>query len=82
VVILGWPSMFWLLKVMEVFMKGKDLRENWKTFRQGSTAYVVHRRGNKFGRSIEFLGYGGGGQRSFIIIPKGRDKKGWGDCWI
>jgi hypothetical protein len=37
-VVLGWPSVIWLLKV---FTKGKDLRENWRTFRQGNTAYVV-----------------------------------------
>jgi hypothetical protein len=31
VVVLGWPSVFWLLKALEVMTKGNDLREYWRT---------------------------------------------------
>jgi len=52
-VVPGWPSMFCLLKSLEVLIKGDDLRENWRTFRLGNIAYVLQRRGNKCGRFIE-----------------------------
>jgi hypothetical protein len=63
---LGWPSIVWLMKAMEGFTKGDESSENWRTFCQGSTAYVVLRRKNKHGRYIELLEYGGGGRRSFV----------------
>jgi hypothetical protein len=72
-VILGWPSLFWLMQAMEGFIKGDDSSENWRTYRQGSTMYVVQRRGNKHGRFLELLEEGGGGRQSFVVIPEGSD---------
>jgi hypothetical protein len=31
-VILGWPSLFWLMHELEVFIKGQDIRENCRTY--------------------------------------------------
>lgn len=81
-VVLGWPSVFWLLKVQEVLIKGNKLSEYWRTFRFGNTAYVLPRQGNKHGRIIELSEYGGGGRRSFVIILDSRDRRGWGDCFV
>jgi len=39
-VFLRWPSLFWLMQAMEGFIKGDDSNENWRTYRQGSTAYM------------------------------------------
>jgi hypothetical protein len=61
-VFLRWPSLFWLMQAMEGFIKGDDSNENWRTYRQGSTAYVVQRRGNEHGRFLELSEYGGGGR--------------------
>jgi hypothetical protein len=54
-VVLGWPSIVWLMKAMERFTKGDESSENWQTFRQGSIAYVVLRRKNKHGHYIELV---------------------------
>jgi len=61
-VILGWQSLFWLMQVLEGFIKGEESSKNWRTYCQGRTSYVVQRSGNKHGRFIELLKYGGGGR--------------------
>lgn len=33
VVVLGWPSVFWLMQSLEVLIKGDKLSESWRTFR-------------------------------------------------
>lgn len=38
-IILGWPSIVWLMKAMERFTKGDESSENWRTFCQGSTMW-------------------------------------------
>jgi hypothetical protein len=40
-VIPGCPSVFWLINALEVFIKGEDMKNNWRTYRQGNTSYVV-----------------------------------------
>jgi hypothetical protein len=37
-------------------------------------------RNNRFRNFLELLEYGEKGRRSFVIIPKGEDEKGWTDC--
>ncbi|KAE8037991.1 hypothetical protein FH972_010539 [Carpinus fangiana] len=53
--------------------------ENWRTFRFGCYAYIVQRRKNSYGKYLELSEYGGKGQRSYVIIPKGYEGKGWVD---
>jgi hypothetical protein len=31
---------------------------------------------------LELSEYGGGGRRSFVVIPEGSNGKGWLDCWV
>ncbi|KAE8076624.1 hypothetical protein FH972_015261 [Carpinus fangiana] len=38
------------------------------------------RRNNRLGNFLKLSKYGEKGRRSFVIIPKGEDKKGWTDC--
>jgi hypothetical protein len=64
------------MKAMERFTKGDESSENWRTFRLGSTTYVVLRRTNKYGQHIELSKYGGGGRRSFVVILEGSNGKG------
>jgi hypothetical protein len=35
---------------------------------------------NRHGRLLELSEYGVGGWRNFIVIPKGREGRGWGAC--
>jgi 2-keto-3-deoxy-galactonokinase len=43
---------------------------------------VVLRRKNKHGQFIELSEYGGGGRRSYVVILKGNDGKGWLYVWV
>jgi hypothetical protein len=81
-VILGWSSLVWLMQAVERLSKGEEDNDKWKTFRMGSTVYVVLRRKNKHGQFIELSEYGGGGRRSYVVIPEGSDGKGWLDVWV
>jgi hypothetical protein len=38
-------------------------------------------RENNHGRFMELSKYGGGGRHSFIIVLKGQDGSGWGNCF-
>jgi hypothetical protein len=81
-VILGWSSLVWLMQAVEQLSKGEEDNDKWRTFQMGSTVYVVLRRKNKYGQFIELSEYGGGGRRSYVVIPEGSDGKGWLDVWV
>jgi hypothetical protein len=81
-VILGWSNLVWLMQAMERLSKGEEDNNKWRTFRISCTVYVVLRRKNKHGQFIEFSEYGGGGRRSYVVIPEGSDEKGWLDVWV
>jgi hypothetical protein len=81
-VTLGWSSLVWLIQVVERLSKGEEDNDKWRTFRLGSTVYVVLRRKNKYGQFIELSEYVGGGRRSYVVISEGSDGKGWVDVWV
>jgi hypothetical protein len=58
-VILGWSCLVWLMQAVERLSKGEEDNDKWRTFRMGSTVYVVLRRKNKHGHFIELFEYGG-----------------------
>lgn len=57
------PSMGWLLKTVEEFIRGVNLRDFFGTFRVGNIEHVAQRRVNSHGRFLELLEYGAGGQQ-------------------
>jgi len=67
---------------VERLSKGEEDNDKWRTFRMGSTVYVVLRRKNKHGQFMELSEYGGGGRRSYVVIPEGSDGKGWLDVGV
>jgi hypothetical protein len=81
-VIFGWSSLVWLMQAVERLSKGEEDNDKWRTFLMGSTVYMVLRRKNKHGLFIELSEYGRGGRRSYVVIPKGSDGKGWMDVWV
>jgi hypothetical protein len=80
-VILGWSSLVWLMQAVERLSKGEEDNDKWRTFRLGSTPYVVLRRKNKHGQFIALSEYGGG-RRNYVVILEGSDGKGWVDVWV
>jgi hypothetical protein len=42
-IILGWSSLVWLMQAMGRLSKGEEDNDKWRTFRLGSTVYVVQR---------------------------------------
>jgi hypothetical protein len=74
--------MVWLMQAVERLSKGEENNDKWRTFQMGSTIYVVLRRNNKHGQFIELSEYGGGGRRSYVVIPEGSNGKGWLDVWV
>lgn len=76
--LLGKPSVVWLLATVEVVLKGDNLREFYRTLRVGSRAYITQRCVNSHGQYMVLAEYGGGGgRRGFIVAPEGREGRGW-----
>lgn len=42
--------------------------------------FIAHRGSNSHDRFLTLVEYGGGGLCSFIVIPEGREGKGWKSC--
>lgn len=80
--ILGKPSVVWLLNMAEDYIRGENLREFYRTLRVGSTAHIVQTRANSHERFLEVSEYRTGGRQSFIIIPEGREGSGPGNCVV
>jgi hypothetical protein len=78
VVILNCQSSEWLASMLEVLLGLPEEQEIVKSFREGSKLLIARRGGNKDGRFLEVSSFGLGGQKGFIVIPKGRG--GW--SWI
>jgi hypothetical protein len=79
-VIMSWPTTFWLVSAWDYLTKSETVRENWRTFHFGCLMYVVQRRNNSYGNFLELSEYGGKGRRSFVIISEGIEGKRWEDC--
>jgi hypothetical protein len=76
-VIMAWPTIFWLASAWDYLTNNEIVGENWKTFRIGCYSYIVQRRKNSFGNFLELSKYGGKGRRSYMIILDGYEGKGW-----
>jgi hypothetical protein len=62
---------------MEVLLGIPGDKEFVKSFREGTKVLIVHRVGNKDGRSLEAEAYGMGGRRGFLLIPEGSGEWEW-----
>lgn len=65
---------------------GFDSREGLKEFVKSSKvankAFIAQRCSNSHGCFLALAEYGGGGQKGFIVILKGREGKGWRSCTL
>jgi hypothetical protein len=68
-VIMAWPTIFWLASAWDYLTNNEIVGENWRTFRFGCYSYIVQRRKNSFGNFLELSEYGDKGRRSYMIIP-------------
>lgn len=61
---------------MEEMLKAKASKVFLKSSKVGSKAYIVQRCANIFGHYLAVIEYGNGGQKGFVVVPKG-EGKGW-----
>jgi len=80
VVFLNKLSVGWFRRSMEELKQGGEIRDFCRTFRVGSTVFILQRRGNVHGKFLELSEYGYGGRRTSVILPKGREGSGWANC--
>jgi len=73
-------SVEWFRRSMEELKQGGEIRDFCRTYRVGSTAFILQRRGNDHGRFLELSEYAYGGRRTSVIIPEGRVGCGWANC--
>lgn len=78
---LGKAFVLWLLAIVVEVLNAETRKEFLKSSRVGSKAFIVQRHANRNGRYLVIGEYGGGGRRSSIIIPEGREGKGWYE-WV
>lgn len=81
-VFLGKVIVAWLSATMELFVQGKESTEFIKSPRDGNKAFLAQR---CFNRSVQYLTvveYRCGEQRGFIVIPEGREGRGWRVCAV
>lgn len=67
----------WLLSMVEEMLRNPTLDAFVKAFRGDSTATFVRKGENKSGRFLEVAVYAVGGRRGLILLPEGRDGRGW-----
>lgn len=79
-VFLNMLSVGWFRRSMEELKQGGEIRDFCRTFRVGSTVFILQRRGNVHGRFLELSEYGYGGRRTSVILPEGREGNGWANC--
>jgi hypothetical protein len=77
VVILNCQSSEWVASMLEVLLGLSEEQEIVKSFREGLKLLIARRGGNKDGLFLEVSSFGLGGQKWFIVIPKGRGGWGW-----
>jgi hypothetical protein len=62
---------------LEVLLGVPEEQDFVRTFWEGSKVLITRRGGNKAGRFLEVATFGMGGQKGFILVPKGRGGWGW-----
>jgi hypothetical protein len=69
---------------VEAMVNGESLKEFVTSSRVGCKVYITQRYSNSHGWYLALAKYGGGGggQRGFIVIPKGREGRGWSSCVV
>ncbi len=55
---IGFQSLVWLVKTMEVMIKEDNLKEFCRSFRVGDIVYIVQKRQNNHGKFLELADYG------------------------
>jgi hypothetical protein len=77
VLYLGFQCIEWLVLTVEEFLQNPDVKDFVKSFREDSKALIVQRGGNKVGRYLEVAAYAVGGRKGLVLLPEGREGRGW-----
>jgi hypothetical protein len=67
----------WLSSTVEELVRNSGSTDFIKSFREGSKVSIAQRGSNNSGRFLEVAVYALGGRRSLIMIPEGREGRGW-----
>ncbi|GLT69620.1 hypothetical protein SLA2020_417570 [Shorea laevis] len=62
---------------MEELVRNSDPKDFIKSFREGLKVTIIQRGSNMSGRFLEVAVYEVGGRRGLIMVPKGREGRGW-----
>jgi hypothetical protein len=77
VVFLSFQCAEWLVSTVEVVSRSQVDSEFVKSFREGSEVFILRKGGNNSGRFLELAVYAVGGRKGLILIPEGREGRGW-----
>ncbi|GLT71106.1 hypothetical protein SLA2020_431470 [Shorea laevis] len=67
----------WLKKTVERMVLMDEDQPFTESSREGNRAFFAQRGANRAGCFLELAEYAVGGRRGLIIVPEGRDKRGW-----
>lgn len=65
-VVMGRPSMVWLMNTMEALIKGDELRYVYRTFQIGNSVNVAERQENNHKKFMKLSEYSGEQRHSFV----------------
>jgi pentatricopeptide repeat protein len=74
---LGPQSVAWLIVMMEEVMRTDGAKDLINSNREASKVLTFRRGGNRDGRFLMVLNQAVGGQRNIIVVPEGREGRGW-----
>jgi hypothetical protein len=77
VMMVGKYCVEWLKKVVEKMVFMVEDRAFTESSRDGNRAFFAQRGVNRAGCFLELAEYAVGGRKGLIIVPEGRDKRGW-----
>jgi hypothetical protein len=67
----------WLSSTMEELVCDSNSKDFIKSFKEGSKVTIIQRGSNMSGQFLEVAMYAVGGWRGLIMVPKGREGRGW-----
>jgi hypothetical protein len=76
-VILGVQCTGWLVSMVEVVLRNPGVEEFVKSYREGLKMLLVRRGGNRADRFLELRVHAEGGRKGLILLPEGREGRGW-----
>ncbi len=67
----------WLKTTVEALIRNTEVTEFIKSSRDGNNAFIAQKCSNRSDQYLEVMEYAMGGCRGLIVIPEGREGRGW-----